>query len=398
MNVQAEQLPSEKLTELKMEMVVEYDKLMTKPARARKRHMILALTFMVFVAIPTLLGFSYLYFFAKDQYASTLAFSVRSGEFNSPLDVLGGLGQLSTSGSADSDILFEYIQSQKLVENIDKNIDLRSIYSKAKSDPLFAFDAPGSIEDLVEHWGRMVDISFDGGTQLTNIVTKAFRPEDAQMIAQQIQSESTDLINRLNLIARDDATRYAKQELDLAVSRLKDARTNLTRFRTTTQIIDPTTNLAGQMGLLNQLEAQLAGALIEGDLLRGVASSTDPRLANAERKVGVIRAIIDAERDRLAGVNGEGEGTLSTIVGDFERLSIEQKFSEEAYLIALSTHNGAVAEAQRQSLYLAAHIEPTLAETSQFPERGMLGSLFGIFLLFGWTVSVLVYYSLRDRR
>lgn len=396
MNVQAEQLPSEKLTELKM--VVEYDNLMTKPGRVRKRHIVLTLTFIVFVAIPTLLGFYYLYFFAKDQYASTLAFSVKSGEFKSPLDIFGGLGQLSTSGSADSDILFEYMQSQKLVENIDRNIDLRSIYSKATNDPLFAFDAPGSIEDLVEYWGRMVDISFDGSTQLTNIVTKAFRPEDARMIAQQIQSESTDLINRLNLIAREDATRYAKQELDLAVSRLKDARTNLTRFRTTTQIIDPTTNLAGQMGLLNQLEGQLAAALIEGDLLRGVASSTDPRLANAERKVEVIRGIIEAERDRLAGVNGEGEGTLSTIVGDFERLSIEQKFSEEAYLIALSTHNGAVAEAQRQSLYLAAHIEATLAETSQFPKRGMLGSLFGIFLLFGWIVSILVYYSLRDRR
>jgi capsular polysaccharide transport system permease protein len=394
MNVQAEQTPDAKAMDVESASTTPQ----TNPARAKKRHFLLVISFLICVVIPTALGFYYLYTYAKDQFGSTLAFSVRSEEFKSPLDVLGGLGQLTTSASADSDILYEYIQSQKLVENIDKSIDLRAIYSKAKNDPVFAYDPPGAIEDLVEYWGRMVEISFDSGTQLTNIITRAFTPKDAQLIAEHIQKESTELINRLNLVARTDATRYAKQELDLAVDRLKDARAKLTSFRTSTQIIDPTTNLEGQMGLLNQLEGQLAEALITGDLLQDVASSNDPRLAQAARKVTVIRDRIDAERERLAGANGQGEGTLSTLVGDYERLSIEQKFSEEAYLIALATYNTAVGEAQRQSLYLAAHIEPTLAETSQFPERGMLGILLGIFLLFGWTVIVLIFYSLRDRR
>ena len=297
-----------------------------------------------------------------------------------PLGLLGGLGKLSTSSSADSDILYEYIQSQKLVENIDKNINLRALYSKAKEDPVFSFDTNGSIEDLLDYWGRMVDISYDSGTQLTNIIVKAFAPEDAQLIAQEIQKESTSLINQLNLIARKDTTRYAKQELDISAQKLKEARGELTLFRTTTQIIDPSANLQGQMGLLNQLEGQLAEALISGDLLIETTSSSDPRLLHADRKIEVIRNRIDAERGRLAGVNGQGEGTLSTLVGDFERLSVEQKFAEETYLLALSTHNTAALEAQRQSLYLAAHIEPTLAETSQYPERGLLGSLFIIWL------------------
>ena len=368
------------------------------PARTKKRHTLLILSFIICVILPAALGFGYLYLIAKDQYGSSLAFSIRSEEFKSPLDVLGGLGQLSTSSSADSDILYEYMQSQRLVEIIDKNINLRALYSKAEGDPVFGYDTTGSIEDLLDYWGRMVNISYDSGTQLTNIIIKAFSPTDARLIAQEIQKESTSLINRLNLIAREDATRYAKQELDISAKKLKEARAELTKFRTTTQIIDPSANLQGQMGLLNQLEGQLAEALITGDLLIETTSSSDPRLLQADRKVEVIRKRIEAERDRLAGVNGQGEGTLSILVGDFERLSVEQKFAEESYLLALSTHNTAVLEAQRQSLYLAAHIEPTLAETPQYPERGLLGSLFTIFLLFGWAIIALIFYSLRDRR
>jgi capsular polysaccharide transport system permease protein len=394
MGFQTEQIPALKPPEVDSGVALK----VAGPARTKKRHTLLILNFIICVMLPAALGFGYLYLAAKDQFGSTLAFSIRSEEHKSPLGLLGGLGQLSTSSSADSDILYEYIQSQKLVENIDKNINLRGLYSKAKEDPVFSFDTNGSIEDLLDYWGRMVDISYDSGTQLTNIIVKAFSPEDAQLIAQEIQKESTSLINQLNLIARNDATRYAKQELDISAQKLKEARGELTRFRTTTQIIDPSANLQGQMGLLNQLEGQLAEALITGDLLIETTSSSDPRLLHADRKIEVIRNRIDAERERLAGVNGQGEGTLSTLVGDFERLSVERKFAEETYLLALSTHNTAALEAQRQSLYLAAHIEPTLAETSQYPERGLLGSLFAGFLLFGWAIITLIFYSLRDRR
>lgn len=391
MNEQTENSPSS-------EIAPTTKRLSTGPTRAKKRHFMLIFSFLICVLIPSALGFGYLYSIAKDQYGSTLAFSVRSEDFASPLDLLGGLGKISTSTSADSDILYEYMQSQKLVENIDKNINLRGLYAKAEGDIIFGYDKTGSIEDLLEYWIKMVDISYDSSTRLTEVVIKAFSPEDAQLIAREIQKESTALINQLSLVARKDATRYAKQELDLSAAKLKDARQELTQFRTTTQIIDPLTNLKGQMGLLSQLEQQLAEALISSDLLKDTTSASDPRLLHADRRIDVIQNRINAERDRLAGVNGQGEGTLSTLVGDFERLSVEQKFAEESYLLALSAYNAAVLEAQRQSLYLAAHIEPTLAETSQYPKRGLLGSFFAVFLLFGWSILALIFYSLRDRR
>ncbi|MCP5093873.1 MAG: sugar transporter [Gammaproteobacteria bacterium] len=369
-------------------------------ARTRRRHFWLLLSFLLLVVLPTGLSFGYLYQRANDQYGSTLGFAVRSEEYTSPLELIGGIASLSSGGTNDTDVLYEYIQSQQLVERIDAKIDLRGIFSKAEEDPVFAFRDGGSIEDLLGYWNRMVVISYDGGTQLIEVVAKAFTAADAQAVTKAILAESTELVNRLNLSAREDATRYAKEELDRAVERLKDARAALTEFRSTTQIIDPSTNLAGQMGLVSQLEGQLAAALIEADLLGQTTAESDPRLTQARRKIEVIQDRIAAERTRLAGSGaiGAGEGTLSTLVGDFERLQVDVEFGQEAYLAALSTYDTAVGEAQRQSRYLAAYIEPTLAQSAQYPERLTIGALIGVFFLFSWGLLVLIYYSIRDRR
>ena len=48
--------------------------------------------------------------------------------------------------------------------------------------------------------------------------------------------------------------------------------------------------------------------------------------------------------------------------------------------------------------YLAAHVEPTIAESPLYPRRAMLSGLVGLFLLLGWGVALLVYYNVRDNR
>jgi capsular polysaccharide transport system permease protein len=57
-----------------------------------------------------------------------------------------------------------------------------------------------------------------------------------------------------------------------------------------------------------------------------------------------------------------------------------------------------VAEARRQSRYLAAHVSPTLAESPQYPQRLMLAGVAALFLGLTWAIGVLVIYSIRDRR
>lgn len=373
----------------------------SSPAQARPRHWGLALSFLLLVVIPTAIAAIYLYSRAADQYASTVGFSVRKEEFSSPIDLLGGVADFGSTGSSDTDILYEYIQSQELVQNIDDRLDLRTMYSKPDGDPVFSLSGDESVEDLVDYWRRMTRVTYDAGTGLIELRVLAFDPQDAQAIATAIFEESTTLINGLSAIAREDATRYAREELDQAVERLKAARENMTAFRSRTQIVDPSADIQGQMGLLNTLQTQLAEALIETDLLRENTRSGDIRITQNERRIAVIRERIADERRKL-GVGGavdSGEAeNYATLISDFERLSVDREFAEQTYTAALAALDVARAEARRQSRYLAAYIRPTLAETSQYPARLTLLGLGSLFLLLGWSIGVLIYYSVRDRR
>ncbi len=369
-------------------------------AHLRRRHMVLVVSFLLVVALPSLLTCAYLLTRAEDQYASTLGFIVRKEEMSSAVELLGGLSQLSGSSSSDTDILYEFIQSQKLVNQIDAQLNLREIYARhAETDPIFSFNSDGLVEDLVDYWSRMVNIHYDTGSGLIELEVKAFDPKEAQAIAQAIFDNSAAMINELSAIARDDTTRYAREELTQAVERLKQAREAVAQFRSRTRIVDPQAVIQGQMGLLNNLQQQLATALIESDMLAQSTSEGDPRLAQSARRIDVIRDRISQEREKFVrGGQSGADDDYVNVLSEFERLTVDREFAERSYLAALSVDDSALAEAQRKSRYLAAYIAPTLPEKALYPQRLTIAAITAGFLLLIWSVGVLVYYSIKDRR
>lgn len=368
-------------------------------ARIRLRHMALIVSFVACVALPAALTAWYLWARAADQYASTLGFSVRKEEAGSAIALLGGITNLSGSSSADTDILYDYMQSQKLVSEIDAALDLRGLWSKPTGDPIFAYAAPGSIEMLMDHWADQVRVTYDSATRLIEIRVLAFDPHDAQAIATALYDKSTKMINRLNDAAQADAVRFATTELNRAEARLKAARSAMTEFRNRTQSIDPATDMQSQAGLLANLQTQLAEALIDADMLAASTQRADTRGEQAALRIKVIEDRIQAELEKLGlGAAGATSDVFATKVGDYERLSVDREFAEAAYRAAQLAYDAALADARRQTLYLAAHIAPTLAESAQFPQRGSILGTMTLFLVLTWSIAVMVYYSVRDRR
>lgn len=374
-----------------------------RPATMHKRHYGLLLSFVIVVLLPIGAASWYLYTKAADQYASTLGFTVRSEDISSAVDILGGLGASlggGGSGAQDADILYEFMRGQQLVKNVDAKLDLRAIYTQHRdTDWLLSFDPDGTIEDLTNYWQRMVRISYNAGSGLMEVRALAFTPEDARAIAEEIFVENSAIINELSAIARADTMRYATEDLTQAVDQLKKTREALTSFRLINQIVDPNADIQAQMGLLTTLQSQQAEAFIEYDLLVDIAREGDPRLEQAQRRIDVIEIRINAERKKF-GVGGQGPGgaEFATTIADFERLTVDREFAQAAYAASLSARDAAVAEANRQSRYLATYIKPTLAQKSEFPQREILIGIIGLFSFLTWAIFSLVYYSLRDRR
>lgn len=391
-SLQAELLKAEKRTPV------------AAPAKMKKRHWGVLVSFTLLVLAPLLAVIFYLTTIAEDRYASTAGFAVRSQEASGANDLLGGLAQFTGGTTAsDSDILYEYIQSQELVYEVDAALDLKGHFGQHwPTDWAFALWPEPTLEDLSWYWQRIVGISYDSASGLMEVQVTAYEPEMAQAINRTIVELSQRRINALNEQAREDAMRYARADLDDALERLKAAREALIQFRTRTRIVDPETDIQGRMGVMNNLQQQLAEALIELDLLRGSLTQSDPRITTAQKRIEVIRDRIDLERSSFASAEATENGGIGedypSLISEYERLSVDREYAEQTYRAALTALEVAKDEATRQSRYLATYIKPTLAEASEYPKRLLLIGLAGLFLLLGWAILTLIYYSIRDRR
>lgn len=376
---------------------------MAGPARRKRRHVGLLLSFVVIVLLPLAVIGWYTYVRAVDQFASRVGFTVRQEDQGQTQALLGGLAQLAgptaAGGALDGDILNEFIRSQGLVARVDERLDLWSHYAAFHAtDPVFALRPGGTIEDLHAYWGRIVTIDYDQATGLIGLELRAFDAAFAQSVARAVLEESQSLVNDLNAAARDDLVMAAEADVELGLARLKSAREALVNFRTRTQIVDPETDLEARMGVQTSLQQQLAQALVEYDLLVQSAGEQAPSVVQAERKIDVIRDRLADERQAFASdqsyVGVEGYPAL---IAEYESLTVDREYAEETYRAALAQLDAAKASAARQSRYLAAYALPTLAEAPIYPKRQQIMLVSLLFLCLGWALVVLIYYSIRDR-
>jgi len=374
-----------------------------RPARAKRRHWFVLVSLLLIVVLPSAAVVWYLWDRATDRYASTTAFSVHREDTSGALDALAGLPSMGVpmGGTPDADILYQFIRSQRMVEAVDAEIDLRASFgARHDVDPIFALDPEASLEDMISYWDRILSIVFEPDTGLLTVEATAFEPDTARSIARVILAESGDLVDRLSKIARDDTIRQAQAELDKAAERLKAVRLEMSRFRDIEQIIDPAADFSGQMGVITALQQSLADAMIRRDMLVGTTTNPDdPRLQQAERTIAAIEKRIEEERLKVGARTQTADGDpLSRVVGEYESLVVDRQFAEQSYMAALAAYDAAMSEARRRSRYLAVHVEPTLAQTAIYPNRVVLSAVAIAFLLMVWTIFALTYYSIRDRR
>ena len=367
-------------------------------AQMRPRHYGVIALFLLCVIVPTISYSWYLWTRAADQYESDVGFGSRTEEAPSTFDFLGALGGTAQSGSKDMDILNQFVVTQELVAKIDAELDLKAMYSKPSDDPLNAFNEAGTIEDLVAYWQRMVLIDYDNGTGLMNLRVFAFDPTDARKIATAVLDESTAIINQLSKTAQEDTTRYSKEALAATEGKLAEARLAVLDFQVRNSIVDPSNVVASQLSVVATLNQQLAGAQIDFDMLSGTVPEGDPRLAQLNRRLEVIGNRIVEEQAKVGATADSDSPGFAKLMADFERLKVEQDFAQAAYLSALAAHDQALTDAQQKTRYLATYVAPTLAEAPTAPNRPLTAALTALIGFLIWSILVLTYYALRDRR
>jgi capsular polysaccharide transport system permease protein len=108
-----------------------------------------------------------------------------------------------------------------------------------------------------------VNLIYDIETGVSSLRVLAFRPDDAQAIAQELLRMSEELVNRFTLRSIEDAMRGARHDVAVAETRVLAAREALAAFREREQALDPTQSAAGAIQRIQTLEQNLAQARAE---------------------------------------------------------------------------------------------------------------------------------------
>jgi capsular polysaccharide transport system permease protein len=197
-----------------------------------RRH---ALVLALFV-LPMMIATLYYGLIAADQYASEARFVVRSlssgggiaslglgasGSNNTPMVASNqGLGRAT---SDDTYSVNEYIRSRDAVDRLERDDDLRAILARPEGDFINRYPnlwTRNNKETLYRHYRKLVDVEVQSDSGISVLEVRAFQPEDAQALARALLAHAEELVNKLNLRAREDAVKFASEVVQKAEDRI----------------------------------------------------------------------------------------------------------------------------------------------------------------------------------
>jgi capsular polysaccharide transport system permease protein len=370
----------------------------TRKAPGRDRRFSLRwLCFVVVVVIPTALAAVYYLVLAADQYVAEFRFALRTVE---PIRAeTGGLFQGNIAPSpvgVDSYAVVQYLSSRDVIDDLSKTLDLREMFSRPEADWLTRLQLPVSIEELVRYWKNQVDAFYDITNGTIVVRARAFTPDEALQLAQAILASAERLVNDLSARARRDTLRNSEREVRRAERRLKTALARLREFRDREGIIDPRKTADATQALASRIRDEIVRADTELSTIKHYMRADAPSVRMLEARIQSLQTQLRAVESEVTDTEKSRSEVLSRVMGSYEQLESERSFAEKAYQHALEALDRARMNADRQQVYIAGFVQPSLPEEPLYPRRFLNIGIVLFLCCAVWLIGAFMIRTVRE--
>jgi capsular polysaccharide transport system permease protein len=353
--------------------------------------------FVAFAAVAVvILGFYY-FIIATPIYVSQTQFTVRGRE---QPPAAGGLlamvGQGGDNSETETAELKQYIQSPEILAKLDQRFHLREVYSRPRPDLLNWIPNNAPREEFLNFYKKMVSIQIDSQSNIVTLTTRSFDAKSAQALGAAILQISADYVNELSETVRKDTVKASLQDLDKAKNDVRTARLAMTKYRTTTGLLDPTATAAAQSAAVMGQQQEVLQAKADLSSLLTYNTPKSPQVVQARARIAAIEAQIEDQQAQIA--TAKNNNTLAHQLYEYEGLAIANDYADKQLVAAQAAYDGAVSLATQRDRFLVRVIEPNLPEKASEPHRLLAFFEALIVLIAAYGIIALAIAGVRDHQ
>ncbi len=342
--------------------------------RARRGRLLVKLlyiaSFFAMVAVPSLGASVYYGLIAADQFEAEAKFAVRSGALAGldPLTTLTGVPAVQII--QDTQVVTDFIRSRAVVDELQSAVDLRNLYGREEADWWSRLRPDKPVEKVLKYWQSMISIGIEMPGGIVHFNARAFRPEDSVAIVRAVVAASEKLVNNMNDRSRRDAVSFADQEMQLATTRLAQARADLEVARNREGTLDATTSAIGINAIISIVRAQQLQMKQQLDTtMASNVSAQAPQVRDLRLRIEAAdRQIEQLQREMTSTAAGDAP-TLSASMTRLAALTMRSRVAETQYTSAAVSLERARMASLTKQIYLTSFVQPVLPEEAQYPRR-----------------------------
>lgn len=349
------------------------------------------------VILPTLVSAIYYGFIASDVYISESKFVVRSPQKQS-VSGLGALLQSSGFSRSQDDVytVHDYMLSRDAVRTLEGSLSLRKIYGNSQVDVFGRFGgfwSDNSFEELYRYYGKKVHLDLDSLSSITTLRVRAYTPQDAWHINEQLIEMSEALVNKINERGQGDLVRFAQNEVDAAKKDMRSAASALSTYRNKQGIFDTDKQSALQLQQVSKLQDQLVATVSQLNQIK-VLAPQNPQLPVLENQRATLQNEIE---NQVSGVAG-AQGSLSSQSAEYQSLQLNNTFAEKELGVALASLEQAKNDAHRKHFYLERIVQPNKPDYALEPTRFRNVLAIFVLCLVIWSVLSMLFAGIREHQ
>ena len=322
----------------------------------------------IFVLLPCFVVWFYTALIATPRYVCTYQITYQTYEATSSLS--GGLTPSVIGSSLANSIdygalLYQYIRSAQLAEDVDAKLHLRKYYASHHIDWLSRLDRHANQANFLAYWQSHVSVSEGFGGYIT-IAVQGFDPQFSLKLAQAIYDDTDEMMSRLTAKASANMVATATNQLAQASVGLQKSNDALTTFRNTHGDLDPSLIATQLAGVEGALESQIAAANAQLAQDEANMQPNASQIVQMKLQISGLQSQLNAERQRLASSNGQSN--YSDMVTQYETMITNQLLATSVYQAAQQGLIIAQADATQKQNYVVDYIPPLLPDRPTVPD------------------------------